>query len=93
MTVVLALVGFVVNARAARRAKRRDIRTQNLLDAYPEHRSDEQPPDGFRRAGTSSGARPKPAGSPNRLAPSVVKVASRWACGGRVGSCSRCACP
>jgi hypothetical protein len=34
VTVVLAVVGFIVNARAARRAKRRDIRTQFLLTAY-----------------------------------------------------------
>jgi hypothetical protein len=34
VTVVLAVAGFVVNAQAARRAKRRDIRTQYLLDAY-----------------------------------------------------------
>ncbi len=34
VTVLLAAVGFLVNAQAARRAKRRDIRTQYLLDAY-----------------------------------------------------------
>lgn len=34
VTVLLGVAGFVVNAQAARRAKRRDIRTQYLLDAY-----------------------------------------------------------
>lgn len=34
VTVLLALAGFVVNDRAAQKAKRRDIRTQFLLSAY-----------------------------------------------------------
>ncbi len=34
VTVLLAVAGFIINDQAARRAKRRDIRTQYLLSAY-----------------------------------------------------------